>query len=288
MEILELLEKIINDIPNIVNAIGIIGFIPTLAVLVVLMIVPVFKSIYSTNIEKVFMKPIEREINTAIGLLVLFVGCVLKNLIFSLDIKIYAFGVILGPFVVLVFLYYKFRTFQIKKVLDNSENAENIKRLDKYYKNKKQIMFFASIFSFVSCLLILFNNSTSDNPELNKLFLHFSKINCAIIIGLIEIIIVCIYMPELIKTPSNLYIYYNNKKTYIYKRIDEENILCGNNSDINDSDRHMIISCEYLRGKKISKEIYDIYIDDLSSEEKKELKKEINRKFLEKLKEKFR
>ena len=76
-------------------------------------------------------------------------------------------------------------------------------------------MFFASIFSFVSCLLILFNNSTSDNPELNKLFLHFSKFNCAIIIGLIEIIIVCIYIPELIKTPSNLYIYYNNKKLYI-------------------------------------------------------------------------
>lgn len=54
MEILELLEKIINDIPDIVNAIGIIGLVPALAVLVVSMIVPVFKSIYSTNIEKSF------------------------------------------------------------------------------------------------------------------------------------------------------------------------------------------------------------------------------------------
>ena len=62
MEILELLEKIINDIPDIVNAIGIIGLVPALAVLVVSMIVPVFKSIYSTNIEKVFMKPIEKVI----------------------------------------------------------------------------------------------------------------------------------------------------------------------------------------------------------------------------------
>lgn len=276
MEILELLEKIINDIPDIVNAIGIIGLVPALAVLVVSMIVPVFKSIYSTNIEKVFMKPIEREINAAIGLLVLFVGCVLKNLIFSMDIKIYALGVILGSFVVLVFLYYKFRIFQIKKVLENLENLENsensekledIKRLDKYYKNKKQTMFFASIFSFVSCLLILFNNSTSDNPELNKLFLHFSKFNCAIIIGLIEIIIVCIYIPELIKTPSNLYIYYNNKKTYIYKRIDEENVLCGNNSDINESNIYTIINYEYLKEKDILKDIHT----NLSSQKKKRI-----------------
>lgn len=78
MESLEWLKNIINDIPNIVNAIGTIGRVPALAILIISMIVPMFKSIYSTNIEKVFMKPIERETNTAIGIMVLFVGCVLK------------------------------------------------------------------------------------------------------------------------------------------------------------------------------------------------------------------
>lgn len=59
--------------------------------------------------------------------------------------------------------------------------------------------------------------------------------------------------------------------------------MCGNNSDINESNIYTIISYEYLKEKDILKDIHT----DLSSQKKRESMEKINRKFLEKLKEKF-
>lgn len=257
-----------------------IGTIPSLAILTILMIVPIFKSIYTTSIEKVFMTPKKMRVNITYSLITLFVACVLENLILSISYEIYVIGLSLGCLGGLVFLYYKFRRFQIKKVLDNVENLDNIKRLDRRYKYYKQLSFLFCLLSFVPCLLTLINNSTIKDVVV----LHFSRVNCAIIIGLIELVIVCIYVPELIKNPSGLYIMYNTKKMYIYKRLDKENFLCGNNLDIDDLNEYITISYEHLKEKTISKEVVD---NNLPSEEKKELKRELNRRFWGRMKEKI-
>lgn len=240
----------------------------TVAIIILVIAVFSFKSLYTTSIEEVFMTLKEKKKHILYKVIILFVASLFVNIILLIEKKMLVFEIGGAIFLGVISVYYKLKELQTKVFLEKEVE------LYTFFKNKKFEFFMAFIFLLISMISGL----------INILALNISDLNCAIIVSVIDIVVFCTFMPELIKIPSNAYIFYDDKKLYLYDRVDENYVLCGNRSDMSDSDNYITISYEHLKGKEIFKDIHN----NLSSEDKKKLKKKLNKKFKKKLNRKFR
>ena len=76
-------------------------------------------------------------------------------------------------------------------------------------------------------------------------------------------------MPELVKRSAKNYFLQNNEKMFIYERIEDDTVLCGDNSEISKAEKYVTISYDELK----EKEIFHMQYVCLSKTEKKELRK---------------
>ena len=91
--------------------------------------------------------------------------------------------------------------------------------------------------------------------------------NCAVITSVIEVSIICIIMPEYIMYDARNYFVDNENKFFIYGRIEDDIVLCGDNTQKSKASKYITISYEDLQ----KKEIFHMRRERLSKKRKREL-----------------
>lgn len=95
-----------------------------------------------------------------------------------------------------------------------------IDELNTYYKQRSSFWYLISIICLIPSLVFLINSIENSIP----LF------NCAVITSVIEVSIICIIMPEYIMYDARNYFVDNENKFFIYGRIEDDIVLCGDNT----------------------------------------------------------
>ena len=90
--------------------------------------------------------------------------------------------------------------------------------------------------------------------------------------GMIEIAMIFMFDPEFIKRKSINYFFDNGNKMYIYRRIDKETVLCGDNPSISKAKKYKSISYDVFKRLEINHVVYR----KLSDDRKRELRKIYN------------
>ena len=157
-----------------------LGSIIILAILVCVVLVSVFKSIYSTSVEELFMNSKEKNKNMFFQLLVILTILIFINFML-LNIALIFMEILLGAVSLVVYIVYQRKENGTRKYL------EMIDELNTYYKQRSSFWYLISIICLIPSLVFLINSIENSIP----LF------NCAVITSVIEVSIICM-MPEII------------------------------------------------------------------------------------------
>ncbi len=161
-----------------------LGSIIILAILVCVVLVSVFKSIYSTSVEELFMNSKEKNKNMFFQLLVILTILIFINFML-LNIALIFMEILLGAVSLVVYIVYQRKENGTRKYL------EMIDELNTYYKQRSSFWYLISIICLIPSLVFLINSIENSIP----LF------NCAVITSVIEVSkclnILCM-MPEII------------------------------------------------------------------------------------------
>lgn len=158
-----------------------LGSIIILAILVCVVLVSVFKSIYSTSVEELFMNSKEKNKNMFFQLLVILTILIFINFML-LNVVLIFMEILLGTVSLVVYIVYQRKENGTRKYL------EMIDELNTYYKQRSSFWYLISIICLIPSLVFLINSIENSIP----LF------NCAVITSVIEVSIICIIMPEII------------------------------------------------------------------------------------------
>lgn len=177
-----------------------------------------------------------------------------------LDCKLIGFVWICG-FIFLVF--YEIYKVKEKRTAQDIEDMENIEELNDYYKEKVSMNGVMCIMCIVPIIAFVIHFRIGSN---------ISELTCAVIAGIIEVAIIFMFDPEFIKRKSINYFLDNGKKMYIYRRVDEETVLCGDDPFINKAKKYKSISYNEFKRLEINHVVYR----KLSSSRKRELRRLYN------------
>jgi hypothetical protein len=247
LTLLEKAEECINDFDP-TN----IGSVITLAILVCVLLIPLSRSVYSTSVEEIFMGAKKRGGNDFFRLLALLVIFIPLNFVLLIMETFILFELLLGFGVIIAYFVYD------REEAGTRKNMEGISELNAYYKEKKSDCFLFSIICFSPSMSILMNQFVDSLP----LF------SCAIIVSITETLIICISMPEFVNRSSNNYFCDNKNKIYIYERIEDDTVLCGDNPEKSKANKYITISYDNLK----EKEIFHMQYESLSKTKKRELR----------------
>lgn len=253
LNILEKIEGFINDFDPTNK-----GSVIILSIGICMLLVPFLKSIYGTSVEEVFMNSKKKSKKIFFKLLALLLIFTPANLILSIDDSFGILEFILGFGGLIVYIVYDIKELLTKKY------SENISELTSYYKEKRSCIFLFSIISIMPGFAIVMNKLPDNN---------IPQFNCVVIISVIEIVMLSVSLPELVKGTAKNYLLSNGNKLYIYEMIDDESVLCGDNPEISKSKKYITINYEDLK----KREILHMQYESLSKARKKELR-EIYRK----------
>lgn len=228
-----------------------LGSIIILAILVCVVLVSVFKSIYSTSVEELFMNSKEKNKNMFFQLLVILTILIFINFML-LNIALIFMEILLGAVSLVVYIVYQRKENGTRKYL------EMIDELNTYYKQRSSFWYLISIICLIPSLVFLINSIENSIP----LF------NCAVITSVIEVSIICIIMPEYIMYDARNYFVDNENKFFIYGRIEDDIVLCGDNTQKSKASKYITISYEDLQ----KKEIFHMRRERLSKKRKRELR----------------
>lgn len=246
------MEKLMNLKFDPTNYVSII-------LLALVLLVSIFKAINSTFIEEVFMEPKKKEKNIFFNLVAVLVIFVPVNFILSMNHAFLIAELLCGMVGVVLYIVYN------RKEVGTQKYAEGLDELNTYYKGKRSDCILLIIISIMPSFSIFLNTSTNSIP----LF------SCVVIVSVIEVLIIYLSIPELMKNESRIYFMNDERKVYVYKRIDKDTILCGDSPKINESNKYITISYEDLKEKVIFHVQYD---NNLSKERKRELRNKYKKK----------
>lgn len=228
------------------------GSVISLALMVCVLIVPIVKSINSTFIEEVFMNSKQKGKNIFFKLIALLAIFTPINFILSMKQAFIIVELVFGLGAIVLYIIYD------RKEALTEKYSENIVELNAYYKEKRSNCFLSIIIIIMPCCAILMN--TLANP--------ISPLNSAVIVSVVEVLIICLAIPEFTKCESRNYFLNDGKNVYIYERIDDDTILCGDSPKISEAKKYTTISYKDLK----EKEILHVQYVSLSKERKKELR----------------
>lgn len=143
------------------------------------------------------------------------------------------------------------------------EEIDGIEKLSDIYFERHTLFMLMGIFSITPIITYVMHEKLQQY--------HFSIISCGIMASaaILSIIVLCDF--NKLKRVSTNYILYNNRKIYIYERVDENTILCGNHPKKNKANKYIYISYEDIKTTEIKHESYEI--KDIPRNRKKELKR---------------
>lgn len=243
-----------------------------LAIAMCIIIGKIIKAIYSTYVEEIFMNPKSKRRNIFYKIIALLIVNIIVNFVLIVN-SVYLWIAIWGVMIGLgAFVYY-----QLRKTL-TEKYAGDIERLTQYYKDMSYDMMLITIFILMPLLALVIYKSYSYIP----------LINCVIMVSIAEAFLICLLTPELIKCKSQYYFINDGEKMYIYGRIDENIVLCGDNPVESESEKIMAISYgEFAKMKLIrvpnqrfSKETKKQLIRKLK--ENRRIAKELHKKIVKK------
>ena len=247
LNLLEKVEKFINDFDP-TN----IGSVIVLAILVCVLFIPLTRAIYTASVEEIFMDERRKGRNSFFKLLALLVLFIPSNFALSTQGALIVVELSLGIIGIIVYgVYYA-------KEAGTREYIKSIEKLNAYYKEKRSDSFLFSIICIMSGLCILMKQMVD----------NMSLFSCAVVVSTIEVLIICISMPELVNGNVNSYFLDDDKRWFIYKRIDNDTIICGDSMERSKADKYITITFEKLKRK----EILHMQNKSLSGTEKGELR----------------
>ena len=140
---------------------------------------------------------------------------------------------------------------------------EGIEELNDFYKEQASMRGVLFIMCVVPVIAFIIHFRIGNN---------ISELTCAVIAGMIEIAMIFMFDPEFIKRKSINYFFDNGNKMYIYRRIDKETVLCGDNPSISKAKKYKSISYDVFKRLEINHVVYR----KLSDDRKRELRKIYN------------
>lgn len=229
-EILDIVYEAINksDSTNI-------GDVVIWAIFICIFFIPIFKAITSFSIEELFWESKEKWRNAIFKLIALLFLCTLANFVLAIDNTFVLVELLLVCIGIVVFILYSFKKILIKKYSESQNELIN------YYDYKITNSSLFVIISIMPAMVIC----------INILIPNIPKINGAILVSVVEVIIISLLMPEIIKHDSSCYIIYEDKKLYIYERVDSDTFLCGENTKLYNSKKYKLIAYDTLKEKEI-------------------------------------
>lgn len=228
-----------------------------LSIIICLFLGYFFVTISATSIEDTYITQKSEIRNICIKIIMLEIVFATKNFVLLFDSKLIGFIWICG-FIFSVF-------YEIYKVKEKrtAQDMENIEELNDYYKEKVSINGVMCIMCIVPIIAFIIHFRIGSN---------ISELTCAVIAGIIEVAIIFMFDPEFIKRKSINYFLDNGKKMYIYRRVDEETVLCGDDPFINKAKKYKSISYNEFKRLEINHVVYR----KLSSSRKRELRRLYN------------
>ena len=96
---------------------------------------------------------------------------------------------------------------------------------------------------------------------------------CLIMVSVIEVFIIGILLPELFVKKAKLYLKNREDKVFIYKRLRDASVICGDDECFNKASKYIIISIDEVK----TKEIYHVQSEFITKDEKRDLCKELRK-----------
>lgn len=250
-----MIKELLNNLENVEEFINNFDFNNRASVIVFLVVaiemyISMNIAVNTSSIEEVFMKGKRRKRNYFFKLLSLSGIFIPANYILSIEnmfIIIEVFGAVVG---IIAYFIYNIKEAATKKFIE----------LNVFYKEKRSECILFSIICTMPVIIIL----------LNQIAKNISMFSYIIVVSVIEVLFICISVPEFINKSTDNYFLDNDNKVFIYKRLDDDIIMCGDNTEMNKSSKYITISYEELKNK----EIIHIQHNRLTKKEKKELIKE--------------
>ena len=230
-------------------------------------IIFIHRAFYSTSIESIFMtrkQKMKNSLYKLIGFLIIFSAI---NFFMSYGIWINLIGIpvflltFISVFILsIINIIFSIKEKRVQKYIDRDRRLERLKIC--YIESEQDV-------ALITIILII-PLGISVLTEINS---SISLLKGTIIMTVIEIFLISLCIPELLRPRSRNYFTENNEKIYIYKRLDDEIVLCGDKNSIYKSSIYRTISYEELKRKEIEQEEYN----RLSRQEKRALKDELKR-----------
>lgn len=230
LNLLEKVEKFINDFE-----LGKKGNIIVGAALFCILFIHLIGAINTATVEEIFMDEKRKKRNSFFKLLMLLIIFIPTNFVLSIQGKFILFEILLGIICIIVCIIYSIKEHCTTKYI------ESISELNAYYKEKRLEYLLASIV----CLM----------PSVDILMYHrvdnISLFSCIVIVSVSEVFAICFSMPEFVNRSANNFFIDNDNKLFIYKKIDNDTIMCGDNMEISQANKYITITYEELKKKEI-------------------------------------
>lgn len=260
MQIIEICKNLIKDI-DFKN----IESVSILAIAVCVLFVQILKAIYITPIEELFIMPKKKETNMVLKMIMVSAIMVIVNFVLTLDVTFLVPGVILFIATLLIGKYFSCKA----KIVEANSQNNDLDDLLIYYKEKgEDYELFSTI--IVMPILVLILNILAESIPLYS---------CNIIVSVVLTFFIFLKIPGFVQRESRLFFMKDNEKKYIYGRIDDENILCGDNTKMAYAQSYITISYQDLKNTEIKRQPSDGKLD---KSRKKQLKRENKKRLCDK------
>lgn len=228
-----------------------------LSIIICLFLGYFFVTISATSIEEIYITPESKIRNICIRIIMLEIVFATKNFVLLFDSKLIEFACICGVIFLILYIKYKIKEKEIEKYI------EGIEELNDFYKEQASMRGVLFIMCVVPVIAFIIHFRIGNN---------IFELTCAVIAGMIEIAMIFMFDPEFIKRKSINYFFDNGNKMYIYRRIDKETVLCGDNPSISKAKKYKSISYDVFKRLEINHVVYR----KLSDDRKRELRKIYN------------
>lgn len=250
---MELLDKIMKFIDNF-NPTD-IGSIITLAAVMCILTVYCIRAVYTTSIEEIFMDAKKKLKNDILKLLSILVVFIPTNFLLATDVSFILIEIVVCVIGFITYIIYKIKERKTEKY------KKTLCKLQTYYIDKQMNAILMMVICVMPAMVILWKSLYNTMP----LF------GCAVIVSVIEVAIIGISIPDLFLKKATNYFKNGQEKIFIYKRTDDDTVICGDNENISKASKYIVISLEDLK----SKEIYHQQYKSISKDEKNGLCKEM-------------
>ena len=232
-----------------------------LAVLMCLLTRYCIRAIYTTSIEEIFMNTKEKLVTDVFKFLAMLVVFISTNIVLTTD----SFWILI-EFVVCVMWYILYLIYCRKERKTNmilKKQNKSLYKLQIYYKDKQTMAILMIVLFFMPAMVIVYKSVYKTLP----LFA------CLVIVSAIEIFIIGILLPELFVKKAKNYFKNGEDKMFIYKRLKNASVICGDDECLNKASKYIVISIDELK----TKEIYHLQSEIITKDEKRDLCKKLKK-----------